>query len=108
MFDQFSAAAQSPRIHAEVATPLGHALAVTIDQPQADRHLVIRERSYWIDLCLTPPRLQASGRYCDVWTPDRRQALGALIALRSAYCCRLRLRERMSGRYSRRPRTVST
>lgn len=81
MFDPFTAAPQRLQIDAEVETPLGHALAVRLEDPRPDRHLFIRERSYWIDLCLTPQRLQASGRYCDLWDPARRHGLGALIAL---------------------------
>lgn len=41
----------------------------------------LRPGVFWMDLCLTPRRPQAIGRYVDRWGPHRSSDLGSMIAL---------------------------
>jgi AraC family transcriptional regulator len=68
-------------IDAEIDLPTARIQLVRLHHIGPRMHTFVRDGVYWVDLCLTPRRPAASGRYVDHWGPHRSAELGALIAL---------------------------
>lgn len=68
-------------IEAEARIPIAHVQLVRLNHPAPGEHFIQPKGVYWVDLCLTPRRVNASARYVDRWAAHRFQAMGAVIAL---------------------------
>lgn len=73
---------QDPRLNIEAGIALANATVfiARLNHGQPARNLFRRDDVYWLDLCLTPRRANARGRYADHWGPARFVQLGALFA----------------------------
>lgn len=80
-------------VDAEIQLANAHVILVRLHHDGPDQNSFRRDRVYWIDLCLTPRRPNATARFCDYWNPSRYSQLGSLIALPP----RKRLELRSSG-----------
>lgn len=67
-------------IDAELSLPAAHVMVARLYHDAPDRNFFRRDRVYWVDLCLTPRRPNASARYCNHWSPSRFAQMGSLIA----------------------------
>lgn len=72
---------QGFEVEAEIELTHARLSLVHLRHDGPDRNDFCRDSIYWIDLCLTPRRPDAVGRFCDHWNPARFVQLGSLIAL---------------------------
>lgn len=68
-------------IDSEIDLPAGRVQSMVVHHPGPNEIDFFRPGVFWMDLCLTPRRPQASARYVDRWGPHRSSDLGSLIAL---------------------------
>lgn len=68
-------------IDAQIELPSARIQIVQIFHPEPDMNDFRRDGVFWIDLCLTPRRPNASASYVDRWGSHRVAELGSLIAL---------------------------
>lgn len=66
-------------IDAQVQVGRSHVMVAHLSHDGPDRNVFRRDRSYWVDLSLTPRRPNATGRF-DRWPPGRSLEIGPLIA----------------------------
>ena len=64
----------------ELHLSIAHVIAAQLDHERPDSSLFRRERTYWLDLCLTPRRPNARARFSDHWNPSRFSQIGSLVA----------------------------
>ncbi|WP_298196335.1 AraC family transcriptional regulator [Novosphingobium sp.] len=71
-----------PRLKIEASISLADAIVVIarLNHAQPACHRFRRDEVYWLDLCLTPRRPNAVGRYTDHWGTARFARLGSLLA----------------------------
>jgi AraC family transcriptional regulator len=68
-------------IEAETQVPIARVQLVRLDHPTPADHPFQAVGVYYVDLCLTPRRPNASARYVDRWAPYRFQPMGTVIVL---------------------------
>ena len=68
-------------IDAQIEVPFARVQIVQIHHPEPDLNEFRREGMFWVDLCLTPRRPNASASYLDRWGSHRSAELGSLCAL---------------------------
>lgn len=73
--------AQLMQVDAEVTVSGATAQLVRFDLEGPIDHVLQRENSYWLDLCLTPRPNNARGRYCEHWNARHFERLGKLFML---------------------------
>ncbi len=73
--------AQLMQVDAEVAVAGATAQLVRFDLEGPIDHVLQREDSYWLDLCLTPRPDNARARYCERWSARHFERLGRLFML---------------------------
>src|SRR5439155_20838423 len=81
MQQQFPLTVGPLTVDAEVNLPIACVQLMRLNHPRPNDNRFHREGIYWIDLCLTPRRPSASGRYIGHWGPHRFAELGPLMAL---------------------------
>lgn len=67
-------------VDAEIELSRAHVSIARLYHDAPDCNLFSRDDVYWLDLCLTPRRPNAQGRYCQHWNPSRLAQLGSLLA----------------------------
>lgn len=75
------AASTEMRIEAELRFDNADVSLIRLYHPEPDEHFFVRERVYWIDLCLTPRRPLARARYVEQWGHHRFATMGSIMAL---------------------------
>jgi AraC family transcriptional regulator len=73
--------ARAMEVSAEIQLANANVILAQMHHAGSDRNAFRRHRTYWIDLCLTPRRPNAEGRFTDHWSAARHVQLGSLIAL---------------------------
>jgi AraC family transcriptional regulator len=68
-------------IEAEAQIPIARVQLTRVSHPTPGEHPFRPDGVYWVDLCLTPRRPNASARYVDRWAAHRFQPMGTVIAL---------------------------
>ena len=68
-------------IEADASVPSARVQLARLNHPEPSEHLFQPEGVYWVDLCLTPRRVNACARYLQHWPAHRFQAMGTVIAL---------------------------
>lgn len=67
-------------IDAQIELTSAHVSIARLYHEAPDTNLFFRDGLYWLDLCLTPRRPNAMGRYCSHWNSSRFVQLGSLLA----------------------------
>lgn len=68
-------------IDAQIDLPSARIQIAQLFHPEPDENAFQRKDVFWIDLCLTPRRPNASASYVERWSSHRFAELGSLIAL---------------------------
>lgn len=76
-----STPARSLTVAAEIQLSIAHVFIAELNHEKPETNHFRRDKVYWIDLCLTPRRPNASARFVDHWSPSRFMAMGSLIAI---------------------------
>lgn len=72
--------ARSLNVAAQVQLSLAHVFIADLNHEKPEKNHFRRDKVFWIDLCLTPRRPNASARFVDHWAPARTMEMGSLIA----------------------------
>lgn len=67
-------------VTAQIELSTAHVFIAELNHETPDKNEFRRDKAYWVDLCLTPRRPNASARFTDYWSPGRALQMGALIA----------------------------
>lgn len=73
--------ARSLHVAAEVQLSIAHVFIAELSHEKPEKNHFRRDKVFWMDLCLTPRRPNASARFVDHWAPARTMEMGSLIAL---------------------------
>lgn len=73
--------AHSLTVAAEVQLSIAHVFIAELNHEKPEKNHFRRDKVFWIDLCLTPRRPNATARFVDHWSPARFMEMGSLIAI---------------------------
>jgi AraC family transcriptional regulator len=77
---QASRKGRSLDVLAQLDVPGAYIFVADLFHDKREMNSFRRDKVYWIDLCLTPRRPNATARFIADWVPNRRVELGSLLA----------------------------